>query len=59
MTNYFVFPTDVGMNRQQEKQALHTRCIPHGCGDEPAKRYPFSMNELVFPTDVGMNRKRT
>ena len=34
-TNFFMFPTPVGMNRSMTLVRVSQRYVPHACGDEP------------------------
>ena len=51
-----VYPTHVGMNRNQPGQHLSGIRIPHARGDEPYKETETKLFLSVYPTHVGMNR---
>ena len=55
---YVVFPTRVGMDRDERASATTDRSIPHTRGDGPRVIELVNKNFYVFPTRVGMDRTR-
>ena len=51
-----MFPTPVGMNRDEHGLYRETASVPHTRGDEPGNMKTSDSLKIVFPTPVGMNR---
>ena len=48
-----VFPTSVGMNRQEDPHSQIVSSVPHKRGDEPVKEYLFDWRKKCSPQAWG------
>ena len=51
-----IYPTHVGMNRNEGNDPGNADHLPHTCGDEPETKAVAVKTPYIYPTHVGMNR---
>ena len=51
-----IYPTHVGVNRENISLIRGLLNLPHACGGEPAKSLILASPAKIYPTHVGVNR---